>query len=127
MAKIKTFTSVRAEEHVISEAHGRSSREQAVIAAPAARILAGTVLGKVTATGKYEPLNLTAVDGTQNAAAFNQVTIDPTNPVADVRTGIHARDCEINGNKIFWPAGITAPQKAAAEAQLAANGILVRY
>lgn len=125
--KQKTFTSVRAEEHVISEAEGRRSREQIILAAPADRILAGTVLGKITVGGKYAPLDLAAVDGTETPAAIQMVTEDPTDPAADIRSGAHVRDCEMNGHKLAWPAGITDNEKAAAEATLADAGVIVRY
>lgn len=127
VAKTKTFTSVRAEEHVISEANGRSSREQILLDALAVRRVAGTVLGKVTATGRYKILAPAAVDGTEVAAAILAPTEDPTDPVGHVRTSAHVRDCEVNGRKLAWPAGITNPQKAAAEAALATAGVLVRY
>ncbi|MBZ0172193.1 MAG: head decoration protein [Phycisphaerales bacterium] len=37
-----------------------------------------------------------------------------------------ARHAIVARHALIWPAGITAPQKAAAEAQLVAIGILVR-
>ena len=46
--------------------------------------------------------------------------IDRDDAIAVARHAIVAR------NALIWPAGITAPQKAAAEAQLVALGILVR-
>lgn len=125
--KQKTFTSVRDEEHVISEANGRMSREQIVLSAPSATILAGTVLGKLTATGEYVPLDVDAVTGAEEPAAILAPTEEPKSPVADIRTSAHVRDCEVNGHKLVWPAGITGPEKAAAEATLADAGVLVRY
>lgn len=131
MAKTKTFSTVRDEEHVISEANGRLSREQVILSSASGaadtKFLAGLVLGKVTASGEYEPLDLGAATGEEAAAAvLNATEIMPT-PAADIRTGVMARDCELNGHKLVWPAGITDNQKATAEAQLAAAGIIVRY
>jgi hypothetical protein len=40
-------------EFILSEANGQRSREAITIASGAGIIAAGTVLGKVTATGKY--------------------------------------------------------------------------
>ena len=125
--KQKTFTSVRAEEHVISEANGRMSREQIVLSSPAARILAGTVLAKLTSTGEYVPFAVGGADGAGTPAAILAPTEDPTDPVADVRTSAHVRDCEINGHKIVWPDAITDNEKATAEATLAEAGVLIRY
>ena len=128
MAKTKSYTTVRDEEYVISEANGRSSREQALIdQSLAAKLEPGTVLGKITATGKYLPLNPGAADGTEVAAAFSNHRVEVMDPAEDIRTSIMVRDIEANGNKIFWPAGITDAQKKSAEAQLAAQGMIVRY
>jgi hypothetical protein len=126
-AKTMSFTSVRAEEHVISEANGRQSREQIVLDVPAANVLAGTVLGKVTASGQYRPLDLEALTGEEVAAAIQCVTEVALDPAADIRTSAHVRDAEMNGWKLIWPDGITDNEKAAAEAELAEAGILVRY
>jgi hypothetical protein len=127
MAKTKTFTSVRAEEHIISEANGRLSREQIVLDAPAADVLAGTVLGKVTASGQYRALNLAVATGEEAAAAILNATEIALDPAADIRSGAIVRDAEVNGHKLVWPAGITDNEKAAAEAELAAAGVIVRY
>jgi hypothetical protein len=126
-AKTMSFSSVRAEEHVISEANGRQSREQIVLSSPGADILAGTVLGKITATGEYVPLAIGAATGAETAAAIQCVTEIALSPVGDIRTSAHVRDCEVNGWKLQWPAGILDADKATAEAELAENGILVRY
>lgn len=126
-AKRKEFSTVRAEEHVISEGNGRRSREQILLDAPAARILAGTVLAKLAANGRYKPYVVGGAGGLGVPAAILAPTEDPSDPVGHIRTSAHVRECEINGHKIFWPAGITDVQKAAAEALLAEQGILVRY
>lgn len=223
-APSKTFTTVRDEEHVISEAQGRRSREQIELDAISDTHLAGTVLGRiiygaVTVTpapkagntgngtfaatptadagapagrftitviepganagafrverpdgtedgtgtigvayngsinftlndgatdfvagdgfnvtvayakgnGRYKRLNPAATDGTQIAAAILAPTEKPTDPVSHIRTSAHVRDSEHNGNKLAWPVGLTDDQQAAAEAQLADNGVIVRY
>ena len=76
-------------------------------------------------TLQYAPLDLTKLDGRQVALAvlFAQRPIKATAQ----RAVCMARDCEVNGNLLIWPAGISAPQKKIAEAQLAAKGIIVRY
>ena len=48
-----------------SEANGSLSREAIVIASGVGVLLAGTVLGKVTATGKYKAYDNDASDGTE--------------------------------------------------------------
>ncbi|MCP4618507.1 MAG: head decoration protein, partial [Bradyrhizobium sp.] len=45
---------------------------------------------------------------------------------ADKAAVYHARDAEVKGLALTWPAGISAPNKTAAIAALAALGIIVR-
>lgn len=106
------------------EAPNLYSREAATVAA-GQNLVIGTVLGHATADGKLSALDPAANDGTETAAAVlatdtDATLIDRDDAVAIVRHAIVARGA------LIWPAGITAPQKAAAEAQLAALGILVR-
>jgi hypothetical protein len=113
-------------DFVITEANGTMSREQ-VLLLRGVRVEAGTVLGKVTASGLYAPLNLAAVDGSQNAAAVLRDHRDAL-AGADTRRGVvMVRNCDLNGKKLIWPSGITVNQRKAAEAQLAATSVLVRY
>lgn len=88
-----------------------------------AKVLGGTVLGKVTTSGKYVPLNPGASDGSQNAAAILGATKDVT--AADKPAAVIARDCEVNASELIWGSA-TAPQIAAATAQLQAFGIIAR-
>lgn len=76
-------------------------------------------------TGRYGPLNLAAVNGGQTADAI--LLIQRGISTAPQRCAILARQQEVNGNLLIWPAGITSNQRKAAEAQLANKGILVRY
>ena len=55
-------------EFIISEANGTRSREVVTVAAAAAALPAGTVLGKITASGKYVAYSDAASDGTETAA-----------------------------------------------------------
>lgn len=110
---------------LMSEAPGRISREQGVLAAQATRTLGGTVLGLVTATGKYVPLAPAANDGSQNAAAI--LGIQRKASTGDLRCALVARQCEVAAALLIWPSGITDVQKKAAEAQLALKTILVRH
>lgn len=106
------------------EAPNLYSREAAVIAA-GQNLAIGTVLGKKTADGKLHALAPAASDGTETAIGVlasdtDATLIDREDALLITRHAIVAR------NGLIWPAGITAPQKAAAEAQLTALGILVR-
>lgn len=114
---------IAASEFLVSEANGDLSRDAAVIAA-GAHLVAGAVLGRVTASGKYVRLAPAAADGSQNAAA---ILYGPAAAAsADQRGVVISRSAEVNGNLLTWPTGITAPQRAAAIAQLAALGIIIR-
>lgn len=75
--------------------------------------------------GKYTPVTLAAVDGSQNAAAilFNS-PFDVTQ--GDTKQTVIKRNAEVNGSELFYPAGANANQIAALNAQLAALGIIVR-
>lgn len=131
MPKVKSFTRVRDAEHIISEAEGRRSREQIMLAAAAFTgvdfLKPGTVLGQITATKLYVPHDPAAATGAEVAKAFLYARAEPAGAGVNVRAVGHVRDCEVNGKKIFWKAGITGPEKATAEAALATNGALVRY
>jgi len=67
----------------------------------------------------------TASDGSEKAAA---VAIYPatTGSGETVKIAALVRDAEVNGHCLTWPSGITAGQKEAAIADLAAAGIIVR-
>lgn len=114
-----------AAHYIVSEANGYRSREQIVIASGSGKLKAGTVLGKITASGKYAPFNPAGENGTQTAAAILYEGCDATS--ADVRRTITARDSEIHADVLHWGAGVTTDnQKTAALASLAASGIVAR-
>lgn len=73
---------------------------------------------------KVGPLDLTADDGTQAAYGILYARVDATS--ADARGTAITRHAEVNGVDLIWPDGITSGQKAAAVAQLADRGIIVR-
>lgn len=110
-------------EYIVSEANGTRSREVITLASGTTGI-AGMVLGKVTASSKYVPLAPAATDGSQNAAAILFDNVDAS--ATDRAAVITARDTEVRGSSLTWPAGISAPNKAAALAALAALGIVER-
>ena len=121
---LKQDRNAGAGHYVVSEAHGYRSREQVIIAGGSGRLRAGTVLGRVTATGKLKPFAPAATDGTQTAAAILWEGCDAT--AEDVRRTITARDSEVHANVLTFAAGTTDVQKTAAMANLAALGIVGR-
>lgn len=86
-------------------------------------------------------INVAADDADYSIAAFNPVGTDGSEiPYGYVPYGITTgageinkklavlvRDCELNGNCIAWPAGITDAQRADAMQALAVNHVIVRY
>ena len=113
----------RAADFIVSEANGTRSRDVVTIAQGAA-LEPGTVLGKVTASGKYVALDPAANTGAETAVGLLRARADAA--IADVSAVAILRDGEVNGAELVWPAGITPEQKAAAIADLAAHGIIVR-
>ena len=83
-----------------------------------------TVVGKITASGKYTALNPAATDGSEAAAGIMVADCDAT--AADKEGAIIARDAMIAPDNLVWPAGITGSQKTTALEELAALGIIVR-
>jgi len=106
------------------EAPNLYSREAAVVAA-GQNLAIGTVLAKKTADGKLYALAPAATDGTETAMGVLATDTDAT--LIDREDALLiARHAIVARQALIWPAGITAPQQASAEAQLTALGILVR-
>ncbi len=110
-------------EYIISEANGTRSREVVTLASGTAGIV-GRVLGEVTASGKYVPLAPAASDGSEQAAAILYDNVDATD--ADHAAVVTARDTEVRGSSLSWPAAIDEEKQAAATADLLALGIVIR-
>lgn len=110
---------------LLSEASGQRSREAITIASGAGVLAAGTVLGKITASGKYLSSAIGAADGSEAAAAVLLYPVDATS--ADVEVAAIVRDAEVNGNLLAYAADRDqAAEKLAAQAELAAVGIITR-
>jgi hypothetical protein len=107
-----------------SEGNGDISRDTIVIASGNGKLLAGTVLGKITATGKYKPYDNDAVDGTQTAAAILIYDVDATS--VDVTTIAITRYAEVFTSRLVWAASVLLAEKAPAYVELAAAGVIVR-
>jgi hypothetical protein len=106
------------------EAPNLYSREAVTVAA-GQNLALGSVLGQKTADGKFHALNPAATDGSEVAAGILALDVDATLIDRDDALLI-ARHAIVARNALVWPVGITAVQKAAAEAQLESLGILVR-
>lgn len=97
-------------------------RDEVIVTATNA-IEPGTVLGKITATGKYVPHDSDASDGSEEAVAilFRGMAAGTEEP----RTVV-SRLAEVNGFALVYHADATDPEKTAVNAALAAQGIIVR-
>jgi len=101
--------------------------EEIVIKANAGAMKAGTVLGKVTATGQYAGFNPAAADGTGDPDEAVILYADVANSAAVQKSVADVRDQAVNGNALTWPNAANAAQKAAVEASMAVRSLMVRY
>lgn len=108
-------------EWLISDAGTRSRDNVTFTAALNTSYVTGTVLGKITATGKYVPHNNGASDGSQLAAAVLLTPVD-SGAARDVKVVAFTRDCEVWGAKLNNGAGVTSDQIT----ELDSRGIAVR-
>lgn len=112
--------------YLIGAFDNNRTNAQIMLAAKATDYQVGTVLGKVTATGIYTPLAPAANDGSQNFAAIN-FSHRPANAAAAQRGAGTVREATLNSNLLYYENAVTAQQKAAIEAQMAAVGIINGY
>lgn len=115
-------------EFIMSEAPGSLSRDVITIRSGAGIIAAGTVLGRVTASGLYIPSPATVVVGSEGAEvadAINLYEVDATSQ--NVKVTAIVRNAEINGNNIVYhPSRDLAAEQLAARVDLAASDVIVR-
>ena len=121
---ITTLTLKVDSDVVKTEGPNRISRDEGIIASGAGVVTCGTVLGQVTASGKFVPHAPGASDGSQNAARVILETVDATS--ADVRAVLLARHAEVVLQSLIFAGGINSTQKTAALAALEARGIVAR-
>lgn len=109
-------------EWLISEANGKQSRDvETVLIASLAKYPSGTVMGRVTASGKLIKYDNAASDGSQAAVGilWNPL-MDGVN--GDYKAVVIKRDAEVFGAMLNNGAGVDAAGKT----DLAALGIQVR-
>jgi hypothetical protein len=106
------------------EAEQGYSRDDVTIAS-GQNLAAGTVLGKVTATGHYIAYDNDATDGSQAACAVLLFPVDATT-VAGAGVAI-ARSAIVATSALIWGVGVTTQgEKDAALADLKTIGIVAR-
>lgn len=100
-------------------------RREAVLVSGAGNLGTGTVLGKITASGKYKRHVNGATDGTQTAVAILLSPADAS--AADAKCVIVTGFAEIVASELTWDSSVNdATKKNAALAQLDALGIRTR-
>jgi hypothetical protein len=112
-------------EFLLSEGNGHRSRDNITYVSGAGIIAPGTVIGKITASGKWQTMNPAAVDGSQVAAGVALYRGDATS--ADAKAAAIVRDAEVKTGSLVYHANVdTTPEFTAAATQLAAVGIIIR-
>jgi len=123
-----TDTTVRPLDFLVSEATGQRSRERVTLLAAQGALAAGTVLAKVTATGKYVPYDDDANGATAGVGIADAIlAYNVPNSAADQTVTVIARDAEVHYEQLVWEASNDAGEKTAGLAELVAKGIIPRY
>lgn len=110
-------------DFLISVANGNQSFEKVTLIS-GQNLQAGTVLGKITSSGKYTQQDTGAATGEETAAAILLQATDASD--GDTDATIVARDAEVNGAQLIWPDTSPPVDEAASAVALATHGILVR-
>jgi len=114
----------RAGEFIISEGNGTYSRE-AITVVSGQNLAAGTVVGKITASGKYTAYDDDLSAGTGDAAAgILYAAVDASG--GDAPGVIICRQAEVADSLLVWASTNDSGDKTAGKADLAALGIIIR-
>lgn len=82
-------------EYLVSEADGTLSREEVTVTQAGAALVSGTIMSKLTATGKYVPYDNVGTDGSEIAAAVLYTSCVAA--TGDRKAVVHVRNCEVFG------------------------------
>lgn len=118
----------RKAEFMISEANDWRSRDEITVTVPANTTLeAGTVLGKITSSGKFVRHAAGASDGSEDEAGILFANlVNDTGSAVDFEATNLSRDAEVRGSDLTYEDGADAAQVTTSNAALAALGIIVR-
>jgi hypothetical protein len=111
-----------AAEFLITEGPNTYSRDPVTVIS-GQTLVAGAVLGKITASGKVTLIAPAASDGSEVAYGILLAPVDAS--AADTAGTAIVRLAEINAAKLAWGSA-TAPQKATALATLKTLGVIAR-
>ncbi|MEL6101308.1 MAG: head decoration protein [Pseudomonadota bacterium] len=109
-------------DFLISEANGFRSRAEVTVNATTAALEPGTVLGMITSSGNYIRHDSGLSNGAQNVAGILMIAIG----AEGANRTVIVRDAEVAGADLIYEDGANASQITAANAALAALGIVVR-
>lgn len=102
-------------------------REEVTILAGVGNLVTGTVMGKVTATGKWKPHTDGASDGTETAAGVLLHGVDASGG-SDVKGVLVTRNAKIAPAALSWHSSVNnQTKKDAALVELAALGFKTTY
>ena len=123
MATTPQIGGVRQSDWLVFEECGltRYSRENIVVVSGSGPLPTGTVLGKITASGKYGVYDNAGAGGVEVAAAILAEPVDATD--GDVKGAAVVRYAKIAPGGLTWKATLLAADKTAGLADLAVNGI----
>lgn len=110
-------------QFLVSEANGFRSRGTGTVTVAVGGFSAGTVLGKITASGKYVRVDSTKTDGSEDEAAILYENLTES---GDVDATLVLRDAEVVGAHLTYEDGADDAGETAANVALAALGIIVR-
>lgn len=101
-------------------------RDNAIVKAGAGKLVTGTVMGQITATKKWVPVDLAASDGSQTAKGILIDYVDASG-ASDVKGVVLVGNAEVVLPYLTWHASFdTLLKKQTAMALLAAQGIKTR-
>jgi len=113
---------------IVSEANGFRSRDDVTVTVPATTTYsAGTLLGKITSSGKFVRHAAGASDGSEDeAGVLFETIVNTTGSGVDSTAVNFARDSEVNGHELTYEDGADSAQIIASDLALKALGIIVR-
>ena len=114
--------------HILSEGNGNISSEIVTIISGAGALVAGTVLGKITASGKYTPSpesSTVGIEGAETATCILAYATDAS--AADVEAVVTMRLAEVKSQQLTFHSTVDNSAKITAKHnQLATLNIIVR-
>jgi hypothetical protein len=115
-------------EFLVSESPGKISRDQVTVTVAAATTLApGTVLARLSATGKYVPYDNSGSDGSETAyGVLYDELVNAAGAPADLVGVVINFGAEVRIADLQWASGLVDADKDAAYVDFLARGIKAR-